>query len=138
MSNPISTFWSAVDAHITASRASLGLTDSGRAEQGKTATLTAPGVLSWLDLDAAQIMTHRGKPTSLNVKLILFCVGSGKATGAEAVDSAIEIAVAVLSSVAGATLGGAVLSLADTPLDIIEANSNRPVVSITLDCTVRL
>ena len=138
MSNPVSTLWSAVDASIAANRTTLGITDSARGEAGKASTLRAPGVISWVDFESAVIDTHAGKPVSISAKCLVFCVGAGGTSAAAAVDSTLEIALAVVALLAGASLGGTVLVLASNPLDIIEANANRPVISVTFDCVVPL
>ena len=138
MSNPIGTFWSGVDADVASSLATLGAVDSGRAEPGKVSSLKTPGILTWIDIDEARIDTHAGVPLSISTKLIVFCVGAGRATIADATDHALEMAMSVLSHMAGRTIGGAVLSLSDTPIDFIEAKANRPVTSVTFDCTVEL
>lgn len=138
MSNPVGTFWSAVNTALTTQAAALGVVAVERGESGRGKTIKSPGILTWLDLEQVQINTHAGKPKSLSVKLYVYCIAGGKATGELATDDAIEIAFAVASAMGGATVDSTVLELADSPFDIVDVSANRPVVSVSFDCVVPL
>lgn len=137
MANAIGTFWSALNALIEASAETIGIVSVESGEAGKTTVTKPPGCITWIDFDEAEFV-HSGHAVALTVKPTVFCVASAKKTSHEALDAATGIALGVIDALAGQTVSGSMLTLAQPPMEIVDASSNHGVVAVVLETQVKV
>lgn len=114
----------------------LGITGAEYAERGKMQTVIGPAALLWLEPGSSQ-RAHSGA-YALDIRLHIFCISSPAISQAAALDEAYTIALKVLALLDGKTVSGAYIESGESPVELVESDSNAAIVAVNLTTSLSL